>query len=137
MLDLAEPTGSGAAARNGDLGERIDGQARAAYKERLRVLQAELDDADDAGDPERGAAAQREMDALTAELAAAYGLHGPRRTGDPAERARAAVTQRIRSALTKVTAVHPAAGEHLERAVVTGRFCCYRPRDDGAWVVQA
>ena len=137
VLDLAEPTGSGAAARNGDLGERIDGQARAAYKERLRVLQAELDDADAAGDPERGAAAQREMDALTAELAAAYGLHGPRRTGDPAERARAAVTQRIRSALTKVTAVHPAAGEHLERAVATGRFCCYRPTDDGAWVVQA
>jgi hypothetical protein len=137
VLDLAEPAGArDERGREADLGERVDAPARAAYRERVRVLQAELDDADAAGDAERAVVAQTELEALTAELAAAYGLHGPRRTGDPAERARAAVTSRIRSALSKVTAVHPSAGRHLDRAIVTGRFCCYRPDDGTPWVVR-
>ncbi|MGH8895286.1 MAG: hypothetical protein ACRDWY_18565 [Actinomycetes bacterium] len=80
--------------------------------------------------------AQKELDALTQELAAAYGLHGPRRTGDSAERARAAVTARIRSALARVAQVHPSAGRHLDRAVVTGRYCPYRPKDETRWLVR-
>jgi hypothetical protein len=61
----------------GALGDRIDAQARAAYTARVRELQAELDDADAVGDPERGARAQQELDFLTGELTAAYGLRGP------------------------------------------------------------
>ena len=58
--------------------------------------------------------ARDELDAVTAALASAFGLGGrARKAGDPAERARSAVTWRIRSALSKVEAAHPALGAHL------------------------
>ena len=121
----------------GDLGEQLDTQARAAYAARIRELQEELDDADAAGDPERAARAQQELDTLTRHLAAAYGLHGPRRTGDPAEKARTTVTARIRAALAKVTEVHPELGRHLRHSVRTGRFCVYRPDEPVTWHVHS
>jgi tetratricopeptide (TPR) repeat protein len=141
-LDLAVPAGhprgvdSAATDRlgsPGDLGERIDAQARAAYAARIRELQADLDEADTAGDAERGAAAQYELDVLTRELSSAYGLQGPRRSGDPAERARAAVTARIRVAVAKIRDAHPTLGAHLDRSVRTGRFCVYRPDPPVTW----
>jgi hypothetical protein len=120
----------------GDLGEQLDSTARAAYAARIRELQQELDDADAAGDPERSTRARTELDALTQHLTAAYGLHGPRRTGDPAEKARSAVTARIRAAIAKVGEVHPALGRHLQRSVRTGRFCVYRPDEPVDWRVE-
>ncbi|HSK28149.1 MAG TPA: hypothetical protein VK894_14665 [Jiangellales bacterium] len=126
--DLHEP---------GDLGEVADATARAAYAARIRDLQAALDDADLTGDAERGALLQAELDELTRHLAAAYGLHGPRRAGDPVERARAAVTARIRAAIGKVTEAHPALGRHLDRAVRTGRFCSYRPDEPVTWTIES
>lgn len=120
----------------GDLGETVDAQARAAYAARIRQLQRDLDDADAAGDPARAVAAQLELDALTEHLAAAYGLRGARRSGDPAERARAAVTARLRAALAKVREVHPQLGRHLDRSIRTGRFCSYHPDDPVVWTVQ-
>jgi hypothetical protein len=120
----------------GDLGEQVDATARAAYAARIRELQEELDDADAAGDPERSARAREELDTLTRHLSAAYGLHGPRRSGDPAEKARTAVTARIRAAITRVDEVHPDLGRHLRHSVHTGRFCVYRPDDPVAWQVE-
>jgi predicted ATPase len=147
-LDLATPLHAGAAdvprqgtestgdlQSPGDLGERVDARARAAYTARIRELQAELDDADASGDVARGARAGEEIDLLASELAGAYGLRGPRRTGDPAERARSAVTARVRSAIAKVHDADPALGAHLARSVHTGRFCCYRPDQPTRWLV--
>jgi hypothetical protein len=122
--------------RPGDLGERLDATARAAYTARIKELQEALDGADAAGDPHRAAAAQEELDFLTAELSAAYGLRGPRRSGDPAEKARAAVTSRIRAAIAKIRAAHPALGEHLGDRVKTGRFCSYQPATPTTWTVR-
>jgi predicted ATPase len=141
-LDLATATAPGGRsgavedlAGVGDLGERLDASARAAYAARIRELQSDLDEADAAGDAERGSRVQAELDFLTRELSAAYGLHGPRRTGDPAEKARAAVTARIRAALAKIREVHPVLGRHLDRSIITGRFCSYRPEEDTRWTV--
>ncbi|HET7532744.1 MAG TPA: hypothetical protein VFJ83_06335, partial [Nocardioidaceae bacterium] len=152
-LDLATPVGSGdgterparAAASAGgeglgtpgDLGERLDARARAEYAARIRELQSELDDADADGDAERGARARQELDLLTQELSAAYGMRGPRRAGDPAEKARSAVTARIRGAMTKIREVHPELGRHLEHSIHTGRFCSYRPDPPITWDVVA
>jgi hypothetical protein len=119
----------------GDLGERIDAPARSAYAARIRELQSDLDEADTVGDAERGARVQAELDFLTAELSSAYGLRGPRRTGDPAERARAAVTARIRVALAKIRDAHGDLGRHLDRSIITGRFCGYRPEQPTTWTV--
>ena len=118
----------------GDQGERLDGRARAAYKARLIELDAELDDADIASDIERSARVKAERDALIAELASAYGLSGrPRRGGDPAERARTAVTARIRDAIRRISVVHPELGRHLARSVRTGTFCSYDPDRPVRW----
>jgi predicted ATPase len=141
-LDLASGQGatvSSSAGENlhepGDLGEVADAPARAAYAARIKDLQAALDDADAVGDAERGSRLQAELDELTHHLAAAYGLHGPRRAGDPAERARAAVTARIRAAIAKVADAHPALGRHLGRSIRTGRFCSYRPDESVVWTI--
>ena len=125
----------GALGAPADLGEQLDAQARAAYTARIRELQDELDAADAAGDPDRAARYQDELDFIARELSAAYGLHGPRRAGDPAEKARSAVTARIRAAIGKVELAHPALGRHLERSVRTGRFCSYEPDEPVHWTV--
>ena len=142
-LDLASGGGVAAAAPTGenlhepgDLGEVVDATARAAYAARIKELQSALDDSDAAGDAERGARLQEELDELTRHLAVAYGLLGPRRAGDPAERARAAVTARVRAAIAKVREAHPSLGRHLNRSIRTGRFCSYRPDDPVAWTIE-
>src|SRR5882757_8552148 len=112
----------------GDLGEVVDAQARAAYRRRLLALDEEEADADARGDQRRSVALAAERDALLAQLSAAYGLGGrARRAGHPAERARTAVTARIRDALRRIEAAHPELGAHLRQSVSTGTFCRYRP----------
>ena len=48
-----------------------------------------------------------------------------------AERARSAVTKRIKAAIKKIGEHHPALGYHLTRVIKTGRQCVYIP-DPGA-----
>ena len=62
-------------------------------------------------------------------------MRGPRRAGDPAEKARSAVTARIRAAMTKIREVHPELGRHLEHSIHTGRFCSYQPDPPITWDV--
>lgn len=117
-----------------DTGEVLDERARRAYRARIDALRLELDDADVAGDPARSAQAQHEFAALTAQLAGALGLGGrARRSGGSGERARTAVTARIRDALGRIDRVHPALGNHLRRSIRTGTFCCYDPDPPVGW----
>jgi hypothetical protein len=130
-LDLTAP---GGAPPQGDLGETIDHTARAAYKARLADLSAALDDADTLVDAERSARLHAERDAILAQLTTAYGLGGrPRRAGDPAERARTAVTARIRDAIRRIQTVHPELGRHLSHSVRTGTMCSYDPEPPVRW----
>jgi len=118
----------------GDLGEVVDASARAAYRRRLLELDEEETAADERGDQQRSIALAAERDALVAQLAAAYGLGGrARRAGHPAERARTAVTARIRDALRRIEAAHPELGAHLRHSVSTGTFCGYRPELPTKW----
>ncbi|WP_458245638.1 ATP-binding protein [Streptomyces sp. MAI_2237] len=118
----------------GDTGEAVDAVARAAYRRRLRELEEEARDADAAGDAGRSERIAVERDALVGQLAAAYGIGGRvRRTGSPAERARTAVTARVRAAVERVAAVHPELGRHLRSAVRTGTLCVYEPEQPPAW----
>ncbi|HEX5017613.1 MAG TPA: AAA family ATPase [Actinomycetes bacterium] len=118
----------------GDLGDVVDAAARAAYRARLVDIEAELAEADAAGDESASRQLTLERDALVEQLSQAYGLGGRgRRAGDPAERARSTVTARIRDAIRKVKAVDPALGRHLSRSVRTGRFCSYDPEAPVEW----
>src|SRR5207245_6911644 len=83
--------------------EMLDSAARDHYKQRLVELEDELAAADSAGDRGMSERLEAERDALIAELSRAYGLGGrARRTGEPAERARSAVTQLIRGAVGRI-----------------------------------
>jgi predicted ATPase/tetratricopeptide (TPR) repeat protein len=119
-----------------DTGEVIDPGARRAYEQRIRELQADLDEADAAHDRARAERATAEMDALVDQLTAALGLGGQaRRRGGAAERARSAVTQRIRSTMRRIEAVHPRLGRHLRASVRTGVYCAYAPEEPVRWTL--
>ena len=90
-----------------------------------------------ANDPERASRARTERDFLVSELRAAVGLGGrPRRGQDPAERARKAVTWRVRELIGQIAAAHPALGHHLRRAVRTGSVCAYDPDQPTHWQLE-
>jgi hypothetical protein len=75
-----------------------------------------------------------ELEQLTDHITKAMGLgNRTRRLKAPAERARAAVTWRIRSAIKKIGAIHPALGQHLTNSIRTGTFCCYNPEKNLMW----
>lgn len=134
VLDLMDPTGS--APDTAGLGPTLDDDARRAYRRRLEELEVDLVDAADRFDDVRLARLEHERDLLIAEIAGAYGLGGqPRSTGASAERARKAVGMRIATAVKAIAAVHPQLGRHLDRSLVTGRYCSYRPEADVTWSV--
>lgn len=115
-------------------GEVLDDAARRAYEQRVRDLQRDLDEAEDANDRGRAERARAELDAVVDELTAALGLGGRARTsGSSAERARSAVTQRVRATVRRIDGVHPRLGRHLRAAVRTGTFCSYAPEEPVRW----
>jgi len=131
-LDLVARDAGGAAPRGSDAGAMLDDRARSAYKARIAELQSEIDDADT--DRARAEDAREELDALADQLASAYGLGGrARKAGDPAERARKAVTERIRDAIAKLRREHPVLGRHLKASIRTGTFCSYTPERTATW----
>jgi hypothetical protein len=130
-LDLQRPAG--------DAGALLDAQAKRAFKERLDDLEQEIAEAEHLNDPERGARAREERDAIAQHLAAALGLGGRDRVaGSAAERARVNATRAIRKAIDRIQAGDPALGAHLARSVRTGTFCVYdpAPRDEPHWELE-
>ena len=111
-----------------DAGEVLDPQARAAYKHRLDELQTELEEAQQFNDVSRAERLQEERDFLSQALSQAFGLGGrARKVGSTAERARVNVTKRIRVAIKRIDASHPALGAYLRQTIHTGTFCSYTP----------
>jgi hypothetical protein len=141
-LDLAtrfrgEP-GTGTEAAGGDAGTVLDDTAKAAYRERLDELRAEIEEAttrNDLGGAER---AREEMEVLTQELSAAVGLgRRDRRTHSNAERSRIAVTKAVSLALRAIAETNPALRRYLAGTIKTGQFCSYTPdpRFPVAWTL--
>jgi hypothetical protein len=112
----------------------LDEQARREFRARLRDIDVELGEAEAHGDLARLERLTSERQALLAELSSAAGL-GMRKRVVPndAERARKAVTARLRDAIARVRTVHPELGEHLDHAIVTGLTCVYKPERPIRW----
>ncbi|WP_232663316.1 ATP-binding protein [Pseudonocardia sp. TRM90224] len=130
---LLDPAGGAVAIAVGSSGGDpvLDAAALAAYRRRLTELDAALDAETQ---PARADALDRERQALLDELQAATGLGGrPRRLGDSAERARKAVTNRIRDALRRIGELHPELAAHLRATVSTGTTCVYTPPHPRSW----
>jgi hypothetical protein len=124
----------GGGIHGGGTGTALDAEAKAAYRRRLAELETEEAEAMKWGDSERAVRARLEAEAVTAELATAYGLSGrPRSGADPTERVRKAVTNRIRDALGRIDDAHPSLGRHLRNSVRTGTFCSYQPERQTTW----
>ena len=125
---------SGSAIVNEGTDEVLDQEARREYRRRIEELQEELAQAEADNDPARAEPARFELDAVIDELAKAMGLQGrSRKMSDTAERARSAVTWRIRSAIKKINAAHPRLGQHLSNTIHTGNFCVYSPESAIEW----
>ena len=127
---------SGQPADTGRGVEVLDDQAKRAYRHRLREIEAELVEAESANDPGRAGRMEEERERLLDEMRKATGLGGrDRKMGDAAERARTAVTWRIRHAIKKLEAAHPALARHLGHSIKTGVFCSYTPEKETRWFV--
>lgn len=112
----------------------LDDQARREFRSRLRDIDVELGEAEAHGDLARQGKLTTERQALLSELSAAAGLGMRKRVfASDAERARKAVTARLRDAIARVRSVHPMLGEHLDGAIITGLTCMYRPTRPIRW----
>ncbi len=130
--ELAHPEGGAEAVAAHAMGGDpvLDDEARTRYRRHLAQLDEEIERADALGRDDRAAVLDRERAALLEELRAAAGLGGrARRLGDEAERARKAVTARIRDTLRRLDQHHPELAAHLRASVTTGARCAYRPPD--------
>jgi class 3 adenylate cyclase len=115
----------------------LDDTARSQYKQRISELEQYIDDAEARGDGAASESARRELEAIVDNLTAAYGLRDrPRRMPDRIERARKAVTRRVRDAIGRMARVHPSLGRHLDTSIRTGVFCCYAPERDVHWTIE-
>ena len=113
----------------------LDERARREIGGRVRELQETIDEAEADHDPGRAESAREELERIVELLSGSLGLGGkPRRLGSAAERARSAVTWRIRNAIRKIASVHPLLGRHLDNAIRTGTYCAYVPEKTVDWM---
>jgi hypothetical protein len=98
-------------------------------------LDEDITEAEHNHDHERAARLGAERQALIDELGRITGIgHRPRQfASHPAERARKAVTARIREAFKKIEAVLPELAAHFELTITTGTYCRYRSDGTISW----
>jgi tetratricopeptide (TPR) repeat protein len=131
-LELLARDGGVVEERRGD--PLFDEQARRSIADRLAQLDARIAEAAEVGLAVRLERLRAERDELVRASVAALGLGGrSRRSDDAAERARKAVTARVRNAIDRIRTVHPSLAAHLDRSVDTGAWCAYRPEHAPTW----
>jgi hypothetical protein len=57
--------------------------------------------------------------------------------GDPVERARKSVYNRLHDAIARIEGELPELARHLRHSLRTGRTCVYQPESDVEWRVEA
>ena len=119
----------GPAVASGRKDELIDVEALTAYRDRLDELQREIDQATSDTDLASIDRLVEERHQLLTEVRRTTGLGGRIRTvpNDPAERARKAVSGRIRDAIRRLDRITPRLAAHLDRSIKTGLRCAYAP----------
>ena len=131
-------SGAETAAMGGGDDPIVDDEALASYRARFEELGELLAAAKAGDDVEAATRLENERDALARELRGAVGLGGRKRQfAEPSQRARKAVTSRIRASIKKIEAVHAALAAHLDASVSTGMSCCYAPAEPVDWDVQS
>lgn len=125
------------------MGSRIDGKgeklidekARKMYQDKILELQNDMHIAEQHSDYSQVERLQEEYDQLIDHLSKSLGLKGKsRETGGTVEKARSAITWRIRNAIARIEQYHPPLGAHLSNAVKTGTLCSYQPEREVDWI---
>ncbi len=121
---------------NTDEAEILDGQALGAYRQRLIDIDAAQQQAAAGRDESLYEALEAERDTVQHELTRALGLSGRQRTFScDNEKARKAISARIRGSIDRIDSLHAELGEHLRQSIRTGNFCCYEPVEPQRWRV--
>jgi AAA ATPase domain len=133
VLELAQ-----ALVQDTSAGTVADQTALDAYRQRLVELEQDRAEAERDNDPERLHLLDTEREALLTQLKNATGLsRRPRQLGATAsERARKAVSARIRDAIRRLEPSAPQLAAHLDRAVITGTWCRYRSQGALSWQIR-
>ena len=133
LADEREPATAARPAPSAPI-ETMDARARRELRTRAAALASVIREAEALHDRGRAEHAREELAFLDRELEAAFGLGGrPRKAADPAERARKAVTERIRWTVARIEKENPALARYLTRSVRTGTFCIFTPERDEVW----
>ena len=119
-----------------DSTEVVDDRAIKEYKSKINSIQIEIQDAEAIGYAEKADQLRIEYDQLIDHLYQVTGLGGKsRKTGSSLEKARSAVTWRIRTAIKKIDSSHPRLGKHLANSIKTGTYCTYKPETTHHWTL--
>lgn len=114
----------------------IDAKAKSEYVNRIKELQEEIEEAEKMNQIERIAKLRETYDMILDHLSNALGLSGKsRKVGSTIEKARSAVTWRIRSSIKKIKEAHPELGKHLSISIKTGTQCSYSPENEVNWTI--
>ncbi|MGH0035484.1 MAG: hypothetical protein ACQGVK_10720 [Myxococcota bacterium] len=112
--------------------EGPDPRALREYAETARELRLELDAASQDADLGRVERARTALELIEQELGHTRDFR-LRDARSPWERARKAVTKRIRGEIRTIASHHPRLGSHLEKSIRTGSVCSYSPHDAIDW----
>lgn len=114
--------------------EAVDPQALRAYRERLRALASDREEAERDRDLSRLDAIDDEHARIEQELRSVTGASGRIRPANSVvEKARKAVYNRVRASTKRIGEHAPDLARHLERTIKTGRTCSYRPEHPIDW----
>ncbi|RDY61686.1 tetratricopeptide repeat protein [Flagellimonas nanhaiensis] len=114
----------------------VDDQAMNDYKKRIRSLQTDISEAEEMGHTSKVEDLREEYEALIDHLSQITGMSNKtRKIGSSLEKARSAVTWRIRNAIKKIGEVQPKLAKHLANSIKTGTFCSYVPESPHEWTI--
>ncbi len=114
----------------------FDKKAKTEYQNRIKILQIELEEAENHNQIERISSLREEYDGILDHLSQSLGLAGKtRKVGSTLEKARSAVTWRIRNSIKKIETNHPELAKHLSKSIKTGTFCVYSPEVNTNWTL--
>jgi tetratricopeptide (TPR) repeat protein len=114
----------------------LDSSAVDAYRQRVRELAGDIDDAEADADLVTAERLRLERDALSDELAKTFGLGGRMRGfSSTPEQARTAVRKAIKRAIDAIAAADPVLGDNLRSSISTGTVCRFTPTGSRPWQV--
>ncbi len=120
----------------GTSGEVLDAESRKQLGQRYIDLHEDLEEARRNHDIGRQEKAEKEMEALTVQLASAFDHRGRPRQQTDADKVRKSVSEAVRRDIERIAKEHPALGRHLTASIFPGADFRYAPERDPDWLIR-